>query len=270
MMGAVVADLAAALAATLLDAAPIALVVFAFQALVLRRRPAHLPRVMIGAAYVVLGLALFRLGLEWSLLPIGADLSDRLTAPALAAARDGTVASRDFLWLYLFAATLGFATTMVEPALTAIANRVGELTGGTLRPLTLRLVVATGVALGLLLGTLRIVAGLPLPWAVAALVGLIALLVALAPRQLVPLAFDCGGFATSVVTVPMVAAFAVGVATAIPGRDPLTDGFGVILFALLAPVASVLAFAALLGWRRQGPGPGGTDAVQAAARSGRG
>jgi hypothetical protein len=261
-------DLLHALLATVLDAAPIVLVVGVFQVLILRRRPAHLNRVLIGAAYVVLGLALFRLGLEWSLLPIGADLSERLTAPGLAAAPEGEVAWRRFLWLYLFAAMLGFTTTMVEPALTAIAERVGALTGGTLRPLTLRLVVAAGVSLGLLFGTLRIVTGLPLPWAVAGLVGLIALLVALAPRQLVPLAFDCGGFATSVVTVPMVAAFAVGVATAIPGRDPLTDGFGVILFALLSPVASVLAFAVVLERGKQGPGPGGTDAVQAATRSG--
>ncbi|MCU0983936.1 MAG: DUF1538 domain-containing protein [Acetobacteraceae bacterium] len=269
-MGGIGSDIIDAMVATLLDAAPVALVVFVFQAFILRRRPAHLPRVLAGAAYVVLGLALFRLGLDWSLLPIGSDLSERLTAPALAARPDGAVRWADFLWLYLFAATLGFATTLVEPALTAIAERVGSLTGGTLRALTLRLVVAAGVSIGLLVGTLRIVIGLPLPVAVAALVGLIAVLVALAPRQLVPLAFDCGGFATSVVTVPMVAAFAVGVATAIPGRDPLTDGFGVILFALLSPIASVLAFAAAVERGGRGTGPGGTDAVQAATRSGRG
>lgn len=263
-------DLFHALLATLLDAAPVALVVGVFQAFVLRRRPPQLPRVLVGVAYVVLGLALFRLGLEWSLLPIGADLSARLTESGLAASPSGEAGWRSFLWLYLFAASLGFATTMVEPALTAIADRVGALTGGTFRPLALRLVVAAGVSLGLLLGTLRIVTGLPLPWVVTGLVGLIALLVALAPRQIVPLAFDCGGFATSVVTVPMVAAFAVGIATAIPGRDPLTDGFGVILFALLSPVASVLAFAAALERGRRGPGPGGTDAVQIATRSGRG
>lgn len=261
-------DLAGALLATLLDAAPVALVVIVFQAFVLRRRPPHLSRVLIGAGYVVLGLALFRLGLGWSLLPIGTDLSDRLTAPALAG--EAAVTWRSFLWLYLFAATLGFATTMVEPALTAIAERVGLLTGGSLKPITLRLVVAAGVSVGLLLGTLRIVVGVPLPWAVAALVAVIAGLVALAPRPLVPLAFDCGGFATSVVTVPMVAAFAVGVATAIPGRDPLTDGFGVILFALLCPVASVLAFAAASRQGKQGHGPGGSDAVQAVDRAGRG
>ncbi|MCB4825337.1 DUF1538 domain-containing protein [Roseicella aerolata] len=261
-------DLLHALLATLLDAAPVALVVGVFQAFVLCRRPPQLPRVLIGVAYVVLGLALFRLGLEWSLLPIGADLSERLTAPSLAASPDGEVVWHRFLWLYLFAASLGFATTMVEPALTAIADRVGTLTGGTLRPLALRLAVAAGVSLGLLLGTLRIVAGLPLPWAVAGLVGLIAALVAIAPRQVVPLAFDCGGFATSVVTVPMVAAFAVGVATVIPGRDPLTDGFGVILFALLSPVASVLAYAAALERGPRDRGPGGTDAVQATTRSG--
>lgn len=263
-MRGIVSDIAGAVAATLLDAAPIALVVGVFQAAVLRRRPPQLGRILVGAAYVVLGLALFRLGLQWSLLPIGFDLSDRLTAPALAPA------PLPFLWLYLFALCLGFATTMVEPALTAIAQRVGTLTGGALRAMTLRLAVAVGVSAGLLAGIWRIIAGIPLPLAIAGLVAVIALLVALAPRQLVPLAFDCGGFATSVVTVPVVAAFSVGIATALPGRDPLTDGFGVILFALLAPVASVLALAAVLERGRQGPGPGGPDAVQASARSGRG
>lgn len=248
-MAAVAEAVLAALVATLLDAAPVALVVGLFQAAVLRRRPAHLSRVLIGAGYVVVGLALFRLGLEWSFLPIGADLSDRLTAPGLDGAAHAAPSWTGFAWLYLFAATLGFATTMVEPTLTAVAQRVGDLTGGTLRPLTLRLVVAAGVAAGLLLGTLRIVVGVPLPLVVAALIGLIILLVAVAPRPLMPLAFDCGGFATSVVTVPMVAAFGVGVATAMPGRDPLSDGFGVVLFALLGPVASVLAFTAVLARR---------------------
>ncbi|MFN6953291.1 MAG: DUF1538 domain-containing protein [Acetobacteraceae bacterium] len=251
MIEALAEDLPRALLSTLLDAAPVALVVGVFQAAVLRRRPAHLPRVLVGAAYVLLGLTLFRVGLDWSFLPIGADLSDRLTAPALSVGGEAPGWSA-FLWLYLFAATLGFASTMVEPTLTAVARRVGDLTGGTLRPLALRLVVAFGVSAGLLLGTLRIVLGVPLPWVVTAAVAAILLLVALAPRQFVPLAFDCGGFATSVVTVPMVAAFAVGVATAIPGRDPLTDGFGVILFALLGPVASVLAFTAALARRPRG------------------
>lgn len=184
-------------------------------------------------------------------------------------AADGEAAWGRFFWVYLFATTLGFATVMVEPALIALADRVGQLTGGALRPRALRLVVATGVSLGLLFGTLRIVTGVSLPWTVAGLVGVIAVLVALAPRQLVPLAFDCGGFATSVVTVPVASAFGVGLATTIPGRDPLTDGFGIVLFALLCPIASVLAFAAALARGERGRGSGGTDAVQAATRSGR-
>jgi hypothetical protein len=245
--------------ATLLDAAPIALVILVFQGAVLRRWPTHLREVLVGAAYLLLGLTLFRLGLEWSLLPIGSHLSDRLAA--LGGAGEGAAAWYRFGWLYAFVAMLGFATTLVEPALIAIAERVREMTGGAVRPWPLRLVVAGGVALGLLLGTLRIVTGFPLAWSLAGLVGVIAALVALAPRQAVPLAFDCGGFATSVVTVPMVAVFTVGVAAAIPGRDPLTDGFGVILFALLSPVASVLAYAALLSRTPRSRGTGGPHAV---------
>lgn len=237
----------AALGGTLLDAAPVVLVILVFQGLVLRRRPPHLARVLAGAAYVVLGLALFRLGLDLALLPIGTDLSSRLAGAALAS--EAEPAWLRFAWLCLFAATLGFATTLVEPALTAIAERVEEMTGGAVQPTTLRLVVAVGVALGLLLGILRIVAGLPLGLTSALLVGLVALLMLPAPRALIPLAFDCGGFATSVVTVPIVAAFALGVADAVPGRDALADGFGVILFALLCPIASVLAYAGVLRWR---------------------
>ncbi len=238
--------LLAAFGATLLDAGPVVLVILVFQGAVLRRRPPHLRRVLVGAAYVVLGLALFRLGLDLALLPIGSDLSSRLANAALAATAEPGWTR--FAWLYLFAATLGFATTLVEPALTAIAERVETMTGGAVRPLTLRLVVAVGVAIGLLLGILRIVAGLPLGLTGAVLVGLVSLLALAAPRALLPLAFDCGGFATSVVTVPIVAAFAVGVADAMPGRDALADGFGVILFALLCPIATVLAYAGLLRW----------------------
>lgn len=255
-------DLLSTAYGTLLDAAPIALVILVFQGAVLRRRPTHLRAVLIGAGYILLGLALFRYGLERSLVPIGANLADRLTMPVLAAAGDAAPSWYRFGWLYAFAAAVGFATALVEPALISVADRVRTMTGGGLQPWTLRLVVAFGVSVGLVLGTLRIVLGVPLDWALAGLVGLVALLVALAPKQVVPLAFDCGAFATSVVTVPMVAAFAVGVAKAVPGRTPLTDGFGVILFALLLPVASVLAYAAIqAGPRRDRDSGGGTHAV---------
>jgi hypothetical protein len=258
-----------ALLDTLRDVLPIALVILVFQGAILRRRPANLRLILLGGAHVVVGLALFRVGLDTSLLPIGEYMSDRLvpTAP-------GGWAPGDKVWwayfpLYGFAAAIGFVTTLVEPTLTAVADRVRLMTGGAVRSWTLRLVVATGVSLGLLVGTLRIVLGFPLPYTFAGLALMVAVLAALAPRAIVPLAFDCGGFATSVVTVPVIAAFAVGVARAVPGRDPLTDGFGLILFALLGPAAAVLTFASIRARLGKGADAGERHAVQADPGPGR-
>ena len=143
--------------------------------------------------------------------------------------------------------------TTLTARLTAVANRVYEMTGGALRPWSLRLVVASGVAMGLALGTVRIAVGFPLEYLLVPMVTAIAVLSFTAPRRIIPLASDSGALATSVVTVPMIAAFGLAVAETIPGRDPLTDGFGLILFALLVPIVSVLALAQLQAWR-QGTG----------------
>lgn len=256
-------DLALALLSTLRDVLPIVLVILVFQGAILRRRPAQLRRILLGAMHVVVGLALFRLGLDTSLLPIGEYMSDRLVPSTPGGWMVGDSVWYAYYPLYAFAAAMGFVTTLVEPTLTAVAQRVEAMSGGAVRPWTLRLVVATGVAFGLLAGTLRIVLGFPLAYTFAALALAVAGLALLAPRAIVPLALDCGGFATSVVTVPVIAAFAFGVARAVPGRDPLTEGFGLILFALLGPAAAVLAFASVRSRLRPGRGAGERDAIQA-------
>jgi hypothetical protein len=231
---------------TLLDVLPVALVIGLFQALVLRARPARLRQVLAGLALVVAGLVLFRLGLALGLMPIGTALPERL-------AGDAASGAAGFMPLYLFAFTVALAATLAEPSLIAVADRVGQLTGGALRPLHLRLVVALGVGIGLVLGTLRIVLGVPLAPSAAVLVALVALLTWMAPRRIRALAFDLPPVTLSVVTVPLVAALGVGTARAIPGRDPLTDGFGIVLFALMLPTACVLALAAWrLGGAREG------------------
>ena len=225
---------------TLLDIAPIALVIAAFQALAFRRPPPHVGRILAGLVAIVVGIALFRAGLALSLVPMGDGLAERL-ARRVAEPEFSTLLN--VVWLVAFAAVLGFAATMIEPTLISIAQRVRELTGGGLDPLGFRLVVAGGVAVGLAFGTFRILAGFPFLYLVGPLMVIVAILAVTAPRALVPLALDSGPMATSVVTVPIIAAFGASLARNLPGRDPLTDGFGLVLLALLTPIASLLLFA---------------------------
>jgi hypothetical protein len=225
---------------TLMDVAPIAVVISVFQALAFRRAPPRLGQILIGLAAIVTGISLFRAGLGLSLVPMGDGLAERL-AYRVAEPEYSTLLNA--LWLVVFAGLLGFAATMIEPTVTGIADRVRELTGGALHPLSFRLVVATGVAVGLILGTSRILAGFSFFYLAAPLILMVGVMAILAPRALVPLALDSGSMATSVVTVPIIAAFGASLARHLPGRDPLTDGFGLVLLALLTPIACLLLFA---------------------------
>lgn len=244
-----------ALVATALDLVPVVLVVLIFQGLVLRQPIRRARMILIGLGHVVIGLTLFRLGLDLSLLPVGSAMAEQLATLGAAGDLGGLPSWAGYVWLYVFAAAIGFAATMVEPTLIAVADRARELTGGELRPLILRVVVAVGVAMGLAIGTIRIVTGVPLEYLLAFMVLLSLLLSLRAPRAILALAYDTGPMATSVVTVPLIAGLGVGIATAVPGRTSLADGFGLVVLALLAPVISVLALAnlqALLGRVRSG------------------
>lgn len=238
---------------TALDVGPIALVVVLFQAGVARRWPARPGRVLLGAVHVCVGLTLFRVGLEESLIPMGSALAEQLAA-RVASAPGG--AWRPYGELCAFAALLGLTATLIEPALIAVAGQVQQISGGTIRAGALRLAIAAGVSAGLLGGVLRIATGVPLLPVVAILLLTIALLCWRAPRELVPLALDGGAVATSVATVPLIVAFGIALAAALPDREVLTDGFGLILLALLAPMASVLAFARLSDRRGRVTGRG--------------
>jgi hypothetical protein len=245
--------------ATLADIVPIAVLFAVFQIGFMRERLAQLQRIIIGMIYVALGLTLFRVGLQMSLVPIGESMASQLIA--LAASDAESAPWRAYLPLTAFAASIGFAASLIEPTLIAVAERVRELSGGTLRPWTLRLVVAVGIATGLAVGTARIVTGVPLAFVVAAFVALIAVLALTAPRVIVPLALDSGGMATSAVTVPLIAAFGIAAAESLPGRSALADGFGLIMLALLGPAVALLSFAhayvVYQNWTR----PGDDDAV---------
>lgn len=240
---------------TIRDVVPIALILFGFQLLVLRRKIPNLKRVIIGFVYVLCGLAFFLYGLEKALFPLGKLMAKQLTAPefiGFAKQTGETVQSIDwrlYYWVYLFAFSIGFATTIAEPSLLAVAIKANQVSGGSIGIWGLRISVALGVAIGIALGTYRIVTGTPLYWYIVA--GYIAVIVQtiFAPKTIIALAYDSGGVTTSTVTVPIVAALGLGLAGTVPGRNPVLDGFGLIAFASLFPMITVMAYAQLSEWR---------------------
>ena len=229
------------------DVLPIMAILLAFQLWVLRRPIVNPARTLLGLAMVVVGLALFLEGLELALFPIGRLMAAQLTAPGFiygaAQAVPAHGAWTDYAWVYLFAAALGFATTIAEPALIAVAIKANQVSGGTITVSGLRVTVAVGVAIGVALGVFRIVTGTPLHWYIISGYVVVIVQTFFAPRRIIPLAYDSGGVTTSTVTVPLVAALGLGLAETIPGRSPLLDGFGLIAFASLFPIIAVMAYA---------------------------
>ena len=228
---------------TLRDVFPIVLVVVVFQFLMLRRGLANPARVLTGFVFVVLGIVLFLIGLETAIFPLGRGMAEQLITQAISGVNgDGWL---KYGWIYLFAFAIGFSTTMAEPSLIAVAGKAGDISGGSVGVFGLRLAVALGVATGITLGVYRIIHGLPIHWFIIAGYLVVVMLTATAPRKMVPLAYDSGGVTTSTVTVPLVAALGLGLAGAVPGRNPLIDGFGLIAFAAPFAIISVLAYAQL-------------------------
>jgi hypothetical protein len=247
---------------TVRDILPIACIIAFFQLAVLRRPLPRLPRLAWGFAFVVLGLALFLLGLELALFPLGEKMAEQLMAlqelpEAVAGAPPITLSWHKYYWTYIFAFTIGMSTTIAEPSLIAVAMKAEEVSGGTIRAWGLRLAVALGVGIGVALGTFRIVVGTPLPWYILPGYAVVVVQTFFAPKQIIPLAYDSGGVTTSTVTVPLVAALGLGLATRVPGRDPMIDGFGLIAFASLFPIMTVMGYAQLAAgleaWQRWKP-----------------
>ncbi len=236
--------------ATSLDVAPLILVLVLFQVAVLRRRLPDLRRISIGAVLVLLGLTLFIIGLEEALFPIGKTMASQL-ATASASGAAGPVDWRDYTPVYLFGAAIGFATTVAEPSLIAVAMKAEEESGGAMRAWWLRIAVAVGVALGVALGCFRIVTGTPLPWYIIIAYGVVMMQTFRSSRSIIPLAYDSGGVTTSTVTVPVVAALGLGLASSVPGRSPLIDGFGLIAFASVFPIMTVLGYGLISSWARR-------------------
>lgn len=246
------AHLIATFIVTLRDVLPIALILLCFQVFVIRRRPPQMRRILTGFAYVVIGLTLFLVGLEEALFPLGKIMARQLTDRSFLGVGEGAAVWTDYYWVYLFAGAIGFATTLAEPSLLAVAVKASQVSGGTISVRGLRVTVAIGVAAGVSLGAFRIVTGTPLYWYIIAGYVVLILQTARAVRHtatIVPLAYDTGGVTTSTVTVPLVAALGLGLASTVPGRSAVIDGFGLIAFASLFPMISVLGYAELAAWR---------------------
>lgn len=239
--------------ATLTDVLPIAGIIIGFQLFVLRQKVPHLKKVLIGFIYVLIGLTLFLVGLEEALFPLGKLMAQQLTDPAFIRSTVDVVGATlqwdDYKWIYLFAAAIGFSTTVAEPSLIAVAIKAQQVSGGTITVWGLRTAVAIGVAIGIALGTFRIVTGTPLHYYIITGYVVVVIQTAFAPRSIIALAYDSGGVTTSTVTVPLVAALGLGLASTIPGRSPLIDGFGLIAFASLFPIMSVMGYAQIGEWR---------------------
>lgn len=224
-----------------MDLLPIVLVICFFQIIIVRQPFPQLGEILLGTLMVVVGLSMFVQGLEMALFPLGESMAQSLT-------RKGNL-----FWLLSFAFALGFSTTVAEPALIAICKKAAEIAaqGGLLDPspaslksyaLGLRLTVAFSVGLAILLGVLRILLNWPIHYLIIGGYILVILITTIAPEQIIGIAYDAGGVTTSTITVPLVTALGVGLATIIKGRNPLLDGFGLIAFASLLPMIFVMGY----------------------------
>jgi hypothetical protein len=232
---------------SLRDLLPIVIVIAVFQIFVIRQPVEGLLSLAIGALLVVAGLTFFIFGLRIALFPIGEGLAHSL-------AKKGSA-----FWLFTFAFVLGFGTTIAEPALLAVASEASQVAvdAGVIEPtdeatagyaLGLRLVVALSVGVALLIGVLRILKDWSLPVMIIGGYVFVVLVTTIAPPEIVGIAYDSGGVTTSTVTVPLVTALGVGLASSLQGRNAMTDGFGLIAFASLTPILFVLIYGTILEW----------------------
>ncbi|MDC0390034.1 DUF1538 domain-containing protein [Candidatus Thioglobus sp.] len=223
--------------------APIAAILFIFQLGILKQKIPHLKRIITGFVLVWIGLTFLIIGLEKALFPLGKIMAIQLTSNDLVS---DPLNWYDYYWVYIFAGCIGFATTIAEPSLLAVAIKANQVSGGFIKIKALRVIVAIGVAIGIALGSFRIVAGLPLHYFIIGGYILVLIQTYFSPKNIIALAYDTGGVTTSIVTVPIIAALGLGLSGAIDGRNPLTDGFGLIAFASLFPIMSVLAYVQII------------------------
>ncbi len=238
-----VGSVADKLKVSFLDLLPIIVVVSFFQVVVIQQPFPNLFETLVGLVFVTIGLMLFIEGLEIGLFPIGENLSYAL------------VKKGSLFWLLLFSFLLGFSTTIAEPALIAVSKEAAKiaLMSDLIKPefesnyaFGLRLSVAFSVGLAILIGMLRIIKGWPIYYLIIGGYIIVIIMTYFAPEEIIGIAYDSGGVTTSTITVPLVTAIGVGLATVIEGRSPLTDGFGLIAFASLLPMIFVMGYGMLI------------------------
>lgn len=230
-----------------MDLLPIILVVTFFQLVILQQPFPDFKEILFGSILVLFGLMLFIEGLELALFPLGNSMAYALT-------KKGSV-----LWILVFAFALGFSTTIAEPALIAVAQEAGRVSSEASLisndpdsidafALGLRLSVAFSVGIAILLGVFRILKGWPLHYLIIGGYLLVIIMTAIAPKEIIGIAYDTGGVATSTITVPLVTALGVGLASSIKGRNPFSDGFGLIALAVMVPMIFVMAYGLIIYW----------------------
>jgi len=207
-----------------MDIFPIIVVITFFQLAIIQKPFLQLNQTLFGILLVVMGLFIFILGLESALFPIGEKMANEFAIKG------------NPWWIIFFGFALGFSTTLAEPALIAVAYKASDITTGAISAWGLRISVVLGVAAGMTLGVYRIVMGNPLHYYIAAGYVFLIIQTCFAPKQIIPLTYDSGGVTTSTVTVPLIAALGIGLASSVPERSPLIDGFGLIAFASLFPM----------------------------------
>lgn len=227
------------------DLLPILIVILFFQFFVLKQPLPNITQLLIGVFFVILGLTFFIHGLEQGLFPIGESMAHAL-------AKKGSVT-----WLIIFAFALGFGTTVAEPALIAVSAEAADVAaaGNMIEPTDksknnyakgLRYTVAFSVGLAIVIGVIRIIKGWPIQWFIIGGYLLVVIMTIFAPREIIGIAYDSGGVTTSTITVPLVTALGVGLASSIKGRNPMIDGFGLIAFASLTPMIFVMAYGMII------------------------
>jgi len=230
---------------SLRDLLPIVLVIAFFQLFVLEQTPENLIQTIIGLAFVVLGLTFFIFGLEQGLFPIGESMAHAFASKGSA------------FWLLTFSFSLGFGTTIAEPALIAVAEEASEVAAqaGIIEKAELameayadglRYTVAFSVGIAITLGVLRILMNWPIHYMIMIGYVMVIVLTGFAPDEIIGIAYDSGGVTTSTITVPLVTALGIGLASSISGRNPMVDGFGLIAFASLLPIVFVLAYGMII------------------------
>ncbi len=250
---------------TTLSVLPIAAFMLFFQRVVLQREFAQPAQLAVGFLFMLAGLGVLLLGLEQALFPVGRLMVDQLVTFTVEQLPDRAAGWWDYRLTFAFAFCLAFGAAIAEPALLAVARRVEELSGGSIRASGLRVAAALGVGIGVTVGCMRIAAGIPLQWCLGAAYAVIIAQTVFAPRAITSVAYDVGGVTTSVVTVPVVTALGLGLAYQVPGRSELYDGFGLLILAATYPVMTVLAYAQITALlerrmrRRRSPAPQDQD-----------